>query len=70
MTNLKFTNKYYRKLKIDIHYKTIDKISYNNEDEKKDGNDNNKEDKNKAKVKIEGMLYFHLFLKKRIKVIQ
>lgn len=51
MTNLKFTNKYYRKLKIDIHYKTIDKISYNNEDEKKDGNDNNKEDKNKSKSK-------------------
>lgn len=49
MSNLKFTNKYYRKLKIDIHYKTIDKISYNNDDEKKDENDNKEKDKIKNK---------------------
>lgn len=27
MSNLKFTNKYYRKLKIDIHYNTIEKLN-------------------------------------------
>ena len=47
MTNLKFTNKYYRKLKIDIHYKTIDKIRFENDDENK----NNNEDINKIKSK-------------------
>ena len=40
MNNLKFSNKYYRKLKIKIHFKTIDKIRYelekNNEKEKDD----------------------------------
>jgi hypothetical protein len=38
MSNLKFTNKYYRKLKIDIHYNTIEKIRYddNKNDKKKD----------------------------------
>ena len=33
MTNLKFTNKYYRKLKIDIHYNTIEKLRYENDKE-------------------------------------
>ena len=28
MSNLKFSNKYYRKLKINIHFKTVDKIRY------------------------------------------
>lgn len=28
MSNLKFTNKYYRKLKIDIHYNTVEKKKY------------------------------------------
>jgi len=54
MINLKFTNKYYRKLKIDIHYKTIDKISYNNDDEKKDENDN--KDKYKSKNRRNAIL--------------
>ena len=34
MTNLKFSNKYYRKLKIDIHFKTVNKIRYENDNEK------------------------------------
>jgi len=34
MTNLKFSNKYYKKLKIDIHFKTVDKIRYENDNEK------------------------------------
>ena len=41
MNNLKFSNKYYRKLKINIHFKTIDKIRYEL------GNNNNKKEGNK-----------------------
>ena len=44
MSNLKFTNKYYRKLKVDIHYNTIEKKKFNNK--------NNKENKNKFKNNI------------------
>ena len=39
MNNLKFSNKYYRKLKIKIHFKTIDKIRYElNNKKEKEGN--------------------------------
>ena len=41
MSNLKFTNKYYRKLKIDIHYNTMEKKK-----------NNRKKDKDKRKDKI------------------
>ena len=41
MNNLKFSNKYYRKLKINIHFKTIDKIRYEL------GNNNNEKEGNK-----------------------
>ena len=44
MSNLKFTNKYYRKLKIDIHYNTIEKLRYNK--------NRNKFKKNKSKNNI------------------
>ncbi len=38
MSNLKFTNKYYRKLKVDIHYNTIEKIRYNKNELKNNKN--------------------------------
>ena len=44
MSNLKFTNKYYRKLKIDIHYNTIEKLRYDK--------NRNKFKKNKSKNNI------------------
>ena len=44
MSNLKFTNKYYRKLKIDIHYNTIEKF--------KNDKNSNKFKKNKSKNNI------------------
>ena len=47
MSNLKFTNKYYRKLKIDIHYNTIEKIRYGSK------NDIEKEKEKKIKNEIE-----------------
>lgn len=40
MTNLKFTNKYYRKLKIDIHYNTIEKLRYDNKNKKENKGNN------------------------------
>ena len=44
MNNLKFSNKYYRKLKIKIHFKTVDKIRYELE---------NKNEKEKDETKLE-----------------
>ena len=39
MNNLKFSNKYYRKLKINIHFKTVDQLRYEIDNNKeKDGN--------------------------------
>ena len=38
MSTLKFTNKYYRKLKVDIHYNTIEKIRYNKNEFKNNKN--------------------------------
>ena len=41
MSNLKFTNKYYRKLKIDIHYNTIEKFRNKSKKFKKNKSKNN-----------------------------
>ena len=45
MSNLKFSNKYYRKLKINIHFKTVDKIRYEIDNGK---NENKFEDSKKG----------------------
>ena len=54
MSNLKFTNKYYRKLKIDIHYNTIEKLRYeskNDKEKEKEKEKNIIKNKNKSKDK-------------------
>ena len=61
MSNLKFTNKYYRKLKIDIHYNTIEKLRYegkNDIEKEKEKNKFKNKDKSKDKSSI-NLPYFN-----------
>ena len=57
MTDLKFSNKYYRKLKIDIHFKTVDKIRYENDKEKE--KTEKEHDNNNIKDNLKGINLLH-----------